>query len=172
MILLKPDWRYRTGAIAVLVLAALLCLHVTWRWQALGWSGRTLLPAGAAILAAWAVDLLQRRYELRARQICVRYFFVVWSVYTLPPELRMRTDPRGRLLVSGRTGRAVVVPRAYNRQGELEKRYWHLWAFRDEIAAASAPPRKAPARSRSTPVAPIAVSLPRPTTTRTWVDAR
>jgi hypothetical protein len=41
----------------------------------------------------------------------------------------MRTDRRRRLVLSGASGRPLVLPRAYNRLGELEKRYWHLREF-------------------------------------------
>ena len=113
----------------MLVLAVGVWIYVVARWSELGGLDRVLLGLSATVLGLWAVDALQRRYELRSNEICVRYFFVLWSVYRLPRELRMRTDRRRRLVLSGQTGRALVLPRVYNRLGELEKRYWHLREF-------------------------------------------
>lgn len=129
MILLKPEGPARAAFAAVLVLAVGVWIYVVARWSELGGLDRVLLGLSATVLALWAVDALQRRYELRSNEICVRYFFVLWSVYRLPRELRMRTDRRRRLVLSGQTGRALVLPRVYNRLGELEKRYWHLREF-------------------------------------------
>jgi hypothetical protein len=131
MILLKPEGPARAAFAAVLVLAVAVWIYVIARWPALGVLDRVLLGLSATVLGLWAVDALQRRYELRSNEICVRYFFVLWSVYRLPRELRMRTDRRRRLVLSGQTGRALVLPRVYNRLGELEKRYWHLREFVD-----------------------------------------
>jgi hypothetical protein len=129
MILLRPEGPARAAFAAVLVLACGIGAYLLARWPTLRLLDRCLLGISATVLAVWAVDALQRRYELRADEICVRYFFVLWSVYRLPRELRMRTDRRRRLVLSGASGRPLVLPRAYNRLGELEKRYWHLREF-------------------------------------------
>ncbi|HEX5042802.1 MAG TPA: hypothetical protein VFV75_07835 [Candidatus Polarisedimenticolaceae bacterium] len=129
MILLRPEGPARAAFAAVLALACGIWAYLLARWPVLRVLDRFLLGASATILAVWAVDALQRRYELRTGEICVRYFFVLWSVYRLPRELRMRTDRRRRLVLSGASGRPLVLPRAYNRLGELEKRYWHLREF-------------------------------------------
>jgi len=129
MILLRPEGPARAAFAAVLALALGIWAYLMARWSLLRVVDRSLLGASATVLLVWSVDALQRRYELRADEICVRYFFVLWSVYRLPRELRMRTDRRRRLVLSGPSGRALVLPRAYNRLGELEKRYWHLREF-------------------------------------------
>jgi hypothetical protein len=132
MILLKPDGPARVAFAAVLALAAGAAIYLVVRWPVLDGVDRFLLGASATVLGIWAVDALQRRYELRSDEICVRYFFVLWSVYRLPRELRMRTDRRHRLVLSGQKGRPLVLPRVYNRLGELEKRYWHMREFVDD----------------------------------------
>jgi|SRR6185503_167958 len=129
MILLRPEGPARAAFAAVLALALGIWAYLLARWPAVRILDRGLLGVSATVLLVWAVDALQRRYELRSDEICVRYFFVLWSVYRLPRELRMRTDRRRRLVLSGPNGRTLVLPRAYNRLGELEKRYWHLREF-------------------------------------------
>ena len=131
MILLKPQGPARAAFAAVLALALGTWAYLASRWPDVAALDRALLGGAATVLGIWAVDALQRRYELRSDEICVRYFFVLWSVYKLPRELRMRTDRRRRLVLSGQSGRALVLPRAYNRLGELEKRYWHMREFVD-----------------------------------------
>jgi hypothetical protein len=137
MILLRPDGRVRALAVVVLVLAVGAWIYVAVRWPLLRTLDRVLVGAAATALGLWAADTLQRRYELRSHEICVRYFFVLWSVYRLPQELRMRTDRRRRLVLYGVRGKPLVLPRAYNRLGELEKRYWH---FREFVAPPPPPP--------------------------------
>ena len=129
MILLRPEGPARAAFAAVLALALGIWAYLLARWTVLAVLDRTLLGLAATVLGVWAVDALQRRYELRSDEICVRYLFFLWSVYKLPRELRMRTDRRRRLVLSGVSGRPLVLPRAYNRLGELEKRYWHLREF-------------------------------------------
>jgi hypothetical protein len=129
MILLRPDGRVRALAVVLLALAAGGWAYLVVRWPALRTLDRVLLGTTSLVLALWALDTLQRRYELRSHEICVRYLFVLWSVYRLPADLRMRTDRRRRLVLSGERGKPLVLPRLYNRQGELEKRYWHLREF-------------------------------------------
>jgi hypothetical protein len=129
MILLRPEGPARAAFAAVLALALAIWSYLVAHWSALRVLDRSLLAAAATVLLVWAVDALQRRYELRSDEICVRYFFFLWSVYRLPRELRMRTDRRRRLVLSGARGRPLVLPRVYNRLGELEKRYWHLREF-------------------------------------------
>ena len=129
MILLRPEGPARAAFAAVLVLALGIWNYLLALWPTLRVLDRCLLGAAAAVLGVWAVDALQRRYELRSDEICVRYLFFLWSVYRLPRELRMRTDRRRRLVLSGASGRPLVLPRVYNRLGELEKRYWHLREF-------------------------------------------
>lgn len=129
MILLRPEGPARAAFAAVLALALGIWSYLLARWPTLRVLDRSLLGTSATVLGLWAVDALQRRYELRSDEIGVRYFFLLWSVYRLPRELRMRTDRRRRLVLSGPRGRPLVLPRAYNRLGELEKRYWHMREF-------------------------------------------
>lgn len=142
MILLKTDGRVRAVAVAALAIAASTGILLLARWPVLRPLDRILLGTTGTILALWAIDALQRRYELRASEIRVRYFFVLWSVYRLPAELRMRTDRRRRLVLSGERGKPLVLPRIYNRMGELEKRYWHMREF---VEPASTTPPSPPA---------------------------
>jgi hypothetical protein len=175
MILLKPDWRARTAFVTVLAISAAGWVLLLSRWSDLRLLERVLLGATAAIFGLFALDGLQRRYELRSSQISVRYLFVVWSVYNLPREVRMRTDRRRRLVVSGLTGRAIVLPRVYNRLGELEKRYWHMREFMEPVVTevgSSVPAMTAsPATTAGQPVLPAITARPSPAAS-TRVEAR
>ena len=160
MILLKPEWPVRAGFAIVLAVASSGWIYLVAQWADLRVLDRVLVGTTATILGVWAIDVLQRRYELRSNEICVRYLFVLWSVYRLPHELRMRTDRRRRLVLSGEKGRALVLPRAYNRLGELEKRYWHMREFVEPLTPPAATP-------------PVPLVLGQPTAdARPQIDAR
>jgi hypothetical protein len=134
MIVLKPT----AGPKAVLLVAAGVAAgalaNLVWRWSVHAPFDRVMLLVAAIVLGLWAVDGLQRRYEIRSRRIRARHLFFWWRVWHLPDELKMHTDRFGRLVLSDRRGRILALPRQYNRLGELEKRFWHMRFFTDPVS--------------------------------------
>lgn len=134
MIVLKPEG----GPKAVLRIAggvaAAAAVQLAWKWQDLAPFDRAMLVVAALVLGLWAIDGLQRRYEIRSRRIRARHLFLWWRVWHLPDELRIHTDRYGRLVLSDARGRIVALPRQYNRLGELEKRFWHMRVFTDPLS--------------------------------------
>jgi hypothetical protein len=134
MIVLKPTGGPRAVLLAAAGVAAGALAHLAWNWTALRPVDRGMLVLAATVLGLWALDGLQRRYEIRSRKIRARHLFFYWRVWHLPEELRIRTDRYGRLVLSDARGRIVALPRQYNRMGELEKRFWHMRVFTDPLS--------------------------------------
>ena len=134
MIVLKPTGGPKAVLLAATGVAVGALAHLTWNWAILRPVDRVMLVLAATVLGLWAVDGLQRRYEIRSRKIRARHLFYFWRVWYLPDDLRIRTDRYGRLVLSDARGRIVALPRQYNRMGELEKRFWHLRVFTDPLS--------------------------------------
>lgn len=134
MIVLKPTGGPKAALVAATAVAVGALVHLAWNWAILRPVDRGMLILAAAVLGLWAVDGLQRRYEIRSRKIRARHLFYFWRVWYLPEDLRIRTDRYGRLVLSDARGRIVALPRQYNRMGELEKRFWHMRVFTDPLS--------------------------------------
>ena len=134
MIVLKPSGGPRVVLLIAAGVAVGAAAHLLWRWPVLAPVDRVMLLLAALVLGLWAVDGLQRRYEIRSRRIRARHLFFWWRVWHLPANLRIHTDRFGRLVLSDARGRIVALPRQYNRLGELEKRFWHMRVFTDPVA--------------------------------------
>ena len=134
MIVLKPTGGPKAVLLAATGVAVGALAHLAWNWAILRPVDRVMLVLAATVLGLWAVDGLQRRYEIRSRKIRARHLFVFWRVWHLPEDLRIRTDRYGRLVLSDARGRIVALPRQYNRMGELEKRFWHMRVFTDPLS--------------------------------------
>ena len=134
MIVLKPSGGPRVVLLIAAGVAVGAAAHLLWRWPVLVPVDRVMLLLAALVLGLWAVDGLQRRYEIRSRRVRARHLFVWWRVWHLPANLRIHTDRFGRLVLSDARGRIVALPRQYNRLGELEKRFWHMRVFTDPVA--------------------------------------
>ena len=134
MIVLKPEGGPKAVLLAATGVAVGALAHLAWNWTVLRPVDRGMLVLAAMVLGLWAVDGLQRRYEIRSRNIRARHLFVFWRVWHLPEDLRIRTDRYGRLVLSDGRGRIVALPRQYNRMGELEKRFWHMRVFTDPLS--------------------------------------
>jgi hypothetical protein len=133
MIVLKPTGGPKAVLLAAVGVAVGALAHLSWNWPILRPFDRLMLVLAATVLGLWALDGLQRRYEIRSRKIRARHLFFFWRVWHLPDELRIRTDRYGRLVLSDGRGRIVALPRQYNRMGELEKRFWHMRVFTDPL---------------------------------------
>jgi hypothetical protein len=134
MIVLKPEGGPKVVLLAAAGVAAGAFAHLVWQWPLLGSIDRIMLMLAALVFGLWAMDGLQRRYEICSRRIRARHLFFWWRVWNLPDELRIHTDRFGRLVLSDRRGRIVALPRQYNRLGELEKRFWHMRVFTDPVS--------------------------------------
>lgn len=134
MIVLRPTGGPKAALLAATGVAVGALAHLAWSWAILRPVDRGMLILAATVLGVWAVDGLQRRYEIRSRKIRARHLFFFWRVWHLPDDLRIRTDRYGRLVLSDARGRIVALPRQYNRMGELEKRFWHMRVFTDPLS--------------------------------------
>jgi len=134
MIVLKPTGGPKAVLFTAVGVAAGALAVLAWKWSGLQPVDRGMLIVAACIIGFWALDGLQRRYEIRSRKIRARHLFFFWRVWYLPDELRIRSDRHGRLVLSDARGRIVTLPRQYNRLGELEKRFWHMRVFTDPIS--------------------------------------
>jgi hypothetical protein len=134
MIVLKPEGGPKAVLLIAVGVAAGAVANLVWRWSELQPIDRAMIVLAALVLGLWAVDGLQRRYEIRSRRIRARHLFFWWRVWHLPADLRIETDRFGRLVLSDQRGRIVALPRQYNRLGELEKRFWHMRVFTDPLS--------------------------------------
>lgn len=134
MIVLKPEGGPKVVLLIAGGVAVAALVQLVLKWPDLAAVDRVMLIVAAAILGLWAIDGLQRRYEIRSRRIRARHLFLWWRVWDLPDELRIHTDRYGRLVLSDARGRIVALPRQYNRLGELEKRFWHMRVFTDPLS--------------------------------------
>ena len=134
MIVLRPTGGPKAVLLTAAGVAAGALAHLVWKWSVLRPVDRGMLVLAACVLGLWALDGLQRRYEIRSRTIRARHLFLFWRIWHLPAELRIHTDRHGRLVLSDARGRIVALPRQYNRMGELEKRFWHMRVFTDPVS--------------------------------------
>ena len=111
--------------------------------------GNLSLPLAVAIAAVTvgaglsALDGLQRQWEFHPHDVRQRRLFV-WRQWSLPDEVAIGTDRRGRMVLRDAAQETILaVPARFNRHGELEKRFWHLRSL--ELAAREADTVSAPA---------------------------
>jgi hypothetical protein len=134
MIVLKPQGGPKAVLLVAAGVAAVAVSQLVLQWGDLTPVDRVMLIVATTVPGLWALDGLQRRYEIRSRRIRARHLFLFWRVWHLPDDLRIHTDRHGRLVLSDAHGRIVALPRQYNRLGELEKRFWHMRVFTDPVS--------------------------------------
>jgi hypothetical protein len=133
MIVLKPVGAARAALVAATAVAAAALAYAIWNGGAMRPLDRAVSLAAGLALAVGAIEGLQRRYEIRSREVRLRHLFFWWRIWRLPEDLRMHSDRRGRLLLTSDSGWRLALPSHYNRLGELEKRIWHLREFLDPV---------------------------------------